>query len=252
MPTKTVVTSESKFFTEDGEEDDEEEEKDEEEEEEDQPESNPTKPKPSKSKSKPSDEASKSTLSPSKPTEPTTPTPTTTTTTTTGRLPFSTLDLSTPTTRALTDMHMDTMTPIQAKSIPVLLAGKDVLGAARTGSGKTLAFLLPAIEVLHRLKFKPMNGTGVIVITPTRELALQIFGVVRDLMKYHSQTFGIVIGGANRRAEEEKLVKGVNLLVATPGRLWDHLRVCLFYFRFWEMLNYIYIWALGYEGVREA
>lgn len=71
-------------------------------------------------------------------------------------------------------------------------------------------------------------------------------------MKYHSQTFGIVIGGANRRAEEEKLVKGVNLLVATPGRLWDHLRVCLFYFRFWEMLNYIYIWALGYEGVREA
>lgn len=252
MPTKTVVTSESKNFTEDGEEDDEEEEKDEEEEEEDQPESNPTKPKPSKSKSKPSDEASKSTLSPSKPTEPTTPTPTTTTTTTTGRLPFSTLDLSTPTTRALTDMHMDTMTPIQAKSIPVLLAGKDVLGAARTGSGKTLAFLLPAIEVLHRLKFKPMNGTGVIVITPTRELALQIFGVVRDLMKYHSQTFGIVIGGANRRAEEEKLVKGVNLLVATPGRLWDHLRVCLFYFRFWEMLNYIYIWALGYEGVREA
>ncbi len=63
-----------------------------------------------------------------------------------------------------------------------------------------------------------MNGTGIVVITPTRELALQIFGVVRDLMKYHSQTFGIVIGGANRRAEEEKLVKGVNLLVATPGR----------------------------------
>ncbi len=118
------------------------------------------------------------------------------------------------------------MTPVQAKSIPVLLAGKDVLGAARTGSGKTLAFLIPAVELLHRLKFKPMNGTGIIVVvTPTRELALQIFGVVRDLMKHHSQTFGIVIGGANRRAEEEKLVKGVNLLVATPGRLWDHLRV---------------------------
>lgn len=107
----------------------------------------------------------------------------------------------------------------------MLLAGKDVLGAARTGSGKTLAFLIPAVELLHRLKFKPMNGTGIIIITPTRELALQIFGVVRDLMKYHSQTFGIVIGGANRRAEEEKLVKGVNMLVATPGRLWDHLRV---------------------------
>lgn len=142
------------------------------------------------------------------------------------RLPFSTLDLSAPTVRALAEMGMETMTPVQAKSIPVLLAGKDVLGAARTGSGKTLAFLIPAVELLHRLKFKPMNGTGIIIITPTRELALQIFGVARDLMKYHSQTFGIVIGGANRRAEEEKLVKGVNLLVATPGRLWDHLRVC--------------------------
>jgi len=144
-----------------------------------------------------------------------------------GRLPFSTLELSSQTTRALSEMGMTHMTAVQAKSIPVLLAGKDVLGAARTGSGKTLAFLIPAIELLHRLKFKPMNGTGIIIITPTRELALQIFGVARDLMKYHSQTFGIVIGGANRRAEEEKLVKGVNLLVATPGRLWDHLRVCL-------------------------
>ena len=154
-----------------------------------------------------------------------TPTPAASGPAPTARLPFSTLDLSVPTTRALAEMGLETMTPVQAKSIPVLLAGKDVLGAARTGSGKTLAFLIPAVELLHRLKFKPMNGTGIVVITPTRELALQIFGVVRDLMKYHSQTFGIVIGGANRRAEEEKLVKGVNLLVATPGRLWDHLRV---------------------------
>lgn len=69
-------------------------------------------------------------------------------------------------------------------------------------------------------------GTGIIIVTPTRELALQIFGVAKDLMAtYHSQTFGIVIGGANRRAEAEKLEKGVNLLVATPGRLLDHLEV---------------------------
>ena len=68
-------------------------------------------------------------------------------------------------------------------------------------------------------------GTGIIIISPTRELALQIFGVAKDLMAHHSQTFGIVIGGANRRAEAEKLVKGVNLLVATPGRLLDHLEV---------------------------
>ena len=69
------------------------------------------------------------------------------------------------------------------------------------------------------------KGTGIIIISPTRELALQIFGVVKELMTAHSQTFGIVMGGANRRAEADKLVKGVNLIVATPGRLLDHLEV---------------------------
>ena len=64
-----------------------------------------------------------------------------------------------------------------------------------------------------------------IVISPTRELALQIFGVAKELMKYHTQTFGIIMGGANKRPEEEKLGKGVNLLIATPGRLLDHLQV---------------------------
>jgi ATP-dependent RNA helicase DDX18/HAS1 len=112
-----------------------------------------------------------------------------------------------------------------------LLAGKDVLGAAKTGSGKTLAFLIPAIEILSALRFKPRNGTGVIVVSPTRELALQIFGVARELMKHHSQTYGIVIGGANRKAEAEKLSKGVNLLIATPGRLLDHLLNTPFVFK---------------------
>lgn len=62
------------------------------------------------------------------------------------------------------------------------------------------------------------------MVSPTRELALQIFGVARELMAHHSQTYGIVIGGANRRAEAEKLAKGVNLIIATPGRLLDHLQ----------------------------
>ncbi|KAI4801055.1 DEAD-domain-containing protein, partial [Aureobasidium sp. EXF-8846] len=137
---------------------------------------------------------------------------------------FTDINLSDKTLKALDDMKFEKMTEIQARGIPPLLAGKDVLGAAKTGSGKTLAFLIPAIEMLHSLKFKPRNGTGVIVVSPTRELALQIFGVARELMAHHSQTFGIVIGGANRRAEAEKLVKGVNLLIATPGRLLDHLQ----------------------------
>ncbi|KAI1274449.1 P-loop containing nucleoside triphosphate hydrolase protein [Xylaria sp. FL0933] len=137
---------------------------------------------------------------------------------------FTELNLSERTLKAIQeDMKFETMTPIQRRAVPPLLAGRDVLGAAKTGSGKTLAFLIPAIEMLHSLRFKPRNGTGVIIVSPTRELALQIFQVATELMKHHSQTYGIVIGGANRGAEADKLSKGVNLLVATPGRLLDHL-----------------------------
>jgi ATP-dependent RNA helicase DDX18/HAS1 len=156
---------------------------------------------------------------------------------------FSELNLSEKTMKAIGEMGFTKMTEIQRRGIPPLLAGKDVLGAAKTGSGKTLAFIIPAIEMLSSLRFKPRNGTGVIVVTPTRELALQIFGVAREMMQNHSQTCeyppgkhgkqvseepeltclldGVVIGGANRRAEAEKLGKGVNLLIATPGRLLD-------------------------------
>ncbi|CAG8037682.1 unnamed protein product [Penicillium salamii] len=137
---------------------------------------------------------------------------------------FSELNLSENTMKGIRDMGFTKMTEIQQRTIPALLAGRDVLGAAKTGSGKTLSFLIPAIEMLQALRFKPRNGTGVLVVSPTRELALQIFGVARELMTHHSQTFGIVIGGANRRAEAEKLMKGVNLLIATPGRLLDHLQ----------------------------
>lgn len=145
---------------------------------------------------------------------------------TTGEEPqlFSELSLSPNLMKAIAEMGFTKLTEVQSKTIPPLLAGRDVLGAAKTGSGKTLAFLIPAIEMLTSLRFKPRNGTGAIIITPTRELALQIFGVARDLMAHHSQTLGIVMGGANRRSEEDKLSKGVNLLIATPGRLLDHLQ----------------------------
>ncbi|GBG92226.1 hypothetical protein CBR_g54769 [Chara braunii] len=137
---------------------------------------------------------------------------------------FDTLEVSELTKNAIKDLGFTNMTEVQARSIPQLLLGRDVLGAARTGSGKTLAFLIPAAELLYHAKFMPRNGTGVIIISPTRELAMQIYGVARDLFKYHSQTHGIVMGGANRRTEAEKLGKGVNLVVATPGRLLDHLQ----------------------------
>jgi len=124
----------------------------------------------------------------------------------------------------VTDMGFTHMTDIQAQTIPTLLEGRDLVGNAKTGSGKTLAFLIPAVELIYRLKFLPRNGTGVVIISPTRELSMQTFGVLRELLKHHDHTYGLVMGGANRATEMQKLEKGINILVATPGRLLDHLQ----------------------------
>lgn len=126
--------------------------------------------------------------------------------------------------KGISEMGFTQMTEIQAKSIPPLLEGRDLVGAARTGSGKTLAFLIPAIELIYKLRFMPRNGTGVIIISPTRELSMQTFGVLKELMAHHHHTYGLVMGGANRSVEAEKLRRGINILVASPGRLLDHLQ----------------------------
>jgi len=124
----------------------------------------------------------------------------------------------------IADMGFTHMTDIQAKTIPTLLEGRDLVGNAKTGSGKTLAFLIPAVQLIYQLKFLPRNGTGVVIISPTRELSMQTFGVLRELLKHHDHTYGLVMGGANRATEMQKLEKGINILVATPGRLLDHLQ----------------------------
>merc|ERR1719334_1892966 len=141
---------------------------------------------------------------------------------------FESLDgkVSAHTLKAIKEMGYTHMTEIQAQSIPPLLEGRDILAAARTGSGKTLGFLIPAIELIYKLKFMPRNGTGVMILSPTRELAMQTFGVLRELMQFHSHTFGLIMGGTDRKTEAAKLVKGVNILVATPGRLLDHMQNC--------------------------
>lgn len=136
---------------------------------------------------------------------------------------FASLNVDDGIKKAIAEMGFETMTEIQAKSIPALLHGKDVSGSAKTGSGKTLAFLVPAVQLLYEAKYKPRNGTGVIVLTPTRELALQIYGVAVALMKNYSQTVALIIGGGSLQAERNKLANGVNLIIATPGRLLDHL-----------------------------
>ncbi|CAB3375211.1 Hypothetical predicted protein [Cloeon dipterum] len=126
--------------------------------------------------------------------------------------------------KGIAEMGFTEMTEIQAKSIPPLLEGRDLVGSAKTGSGKTLAFLIPAVELIYKMHFMPRNGAGVVIISPTRELAMQTYGVLRELMKYHQHTYGLIMGGANRQAEAKNLGRGVNIIVATPGRLLDHLQ----------------------------
>ncbi|KAI0049515.1 DEAD-domain-containing protein [Auriscalpium vulgare] len=135
---------------------------------------------------------------------------------------FSDLPLSDMTKRGLKKAFFVDMTEIQAQSLPVSLKGKDVLGAARTGSGKTLAFLIPVLEILYRRKWGPQDGLGALIISPTRELAVQIFEVLRSIGGYHSFSAGLVIGGKNLKDERERLSR-MNILVATPGRLLQHM-----------------------------
>lgn len=97
-----------------------------------------------------------------------------------------------------------------------------MLGAARTGSGKTLAFLIPMLEKLYRLKWGPNDGLGALVISPTRELAIQIFEVLRKMGCSHNFSAGLVIGGKDLKQEQDRLSR-MNILVATPGRLLQHM-----------------------------
>ena len=137
---------------------------------------------------------------------------------------FKELNLSEQTLKAIDGLGFKTLTEIQARSIPHIMNGRDVLGQAKTGSGKTMAFMIPAVELLNKARFTQNKGTGVLILSPTRELAMQNYKWARDLLQYHSKTHGVVIGGAKRSSEAHMLKKGVNLLVATPGRLLDHLQ----------------------------
>lgn len=113
---------------------------------------------------------------------------------------FSSLtSMSDLTLKGLAEMGFTQMTRIQAEAIPHLLEAKDVVACAKTGSGKTLAFVIPAVELMYKTKFKPKNGTGVIILSPTRELSIQIHGVLKEVLKYHSLTHGLIIGGMKKR-----------------------------------------------------
>ena len=136
---------------------------------------------------------------------------------------FSDMKLTTTTVDCLKSQGFIIATEVQEKVIPVTKKGRDIMCTAKTGSGKTLAFLIPALEILVRTDFKQNQGIGIIVITPTRELALQIYDVAKEIFFLAHKKCGVIIGGGYRKKEAKKLIKGVNILIATPGRLLDHL-----------------------------
>ena len=136
---------------------------------------------------------------------------------------FTELDLSRPLQEAISGLGYEETTPIQTQAIPPGLQGYDIVGSAQTGTGKTLAFLLPALERLPRDQTKTRNPR-VVILEPTRELVIQVAGETRKLAARTSLRSVPVYGGAGMRKQTDRLRRGVDVVVATPGRLMDHMR----------------------------
>ncbi|XP_012510161.1 PREDICTED: probable ATP-dependent RNA helicase DDX27 [Propithecus coquereli] len=140
-------------------------------------------------------------------------------------LSFQDMNLSRPLLKAITAMGFKQPTPIQKACIPVGLLGKDICACAATGTGKTAAFSLP---VLERLIYKPRQApvTRVLVLVPTRELGIQVHSVTRQLAQFCSITTCLAVGGLDVKSQEAALRAAPDILIATPGRLIDHLHNC--------------------------
>ena len=134
---------------------------------------------------------------------------------------FTELGLSKPLQRAVAEQGYDTPSPIQAQAIPAVLSGKDVMAAAQTGTGKTAGFTLPILEILSRGKPVKFNSARALILTPTRELAAQVEASVMTYGKYMNLRSAVVFGGVKINPQMQKLRRGVDILVATPGRLLD-------------------------------
>jgi len=140
---------------------------------------------------------------------------------------FSNLSLAEPLARAVAEMGYETMTPIQEQAIPVVLLGKDVMGAAQTGTGKTAAFTLPLLQRMMKHEnastSPARHPVRALVLLPTRELAVQVAEQVKLYAKYTNLNSAVVFGGMDMKPQTLELKKGVEVLVATPGRLLDHI-----------------------------
>ena len=131
---------------------------------------------------------------------------------------FKDLNLSKQLNQAIEDLGLDIPTPIQSEAYPVILSGKDVVGIAQTGTGKTFAYLLP---LLKELKFSKEIHPRILILVPTRELVLQVLEQVESLSKYTQVRVQGVYGGTNMNTQSRAVAAGMDILVATPGRLYD-------------------------------
>src|ERR1700741_304588 len=134
---------------------------------------------------------------------------------------FEDLGLTPDTLKAVTESGYTIPTPIQEQAIPVVLMGRDVLGVAQTGTGKTAAFTMPMIDILADGRSKARMPRS-LIIAPTRELAAQIADNFIKYGKYHPLSLALLIGGESMGDQEKALERGVDVLIATPGRLLDH------------------------------
>lgn len=131
---------------------------------------------------------------------------------------FNDLNLNTPLYNALEDLGFVTPTPIQSESFSVLASGKDVVGIAQTGTGKTLAYMLP---ILRNLKYSQQDNPRVLVLVPTRELVVQVVSEIEKFSKYINNRVLGVYGGTNINTQKQAVAQGQDIIVATPGRLYD-------------------------------
>ena len=140
---------------------------------------------------------------------------------------FNTLPLDPTLLRAVAESGYTAMTPIQAKAIPIVLAGRDVMGAAQTGTGKTAAFTLPLLQKMLRHQSASMSPARhpvrALVLAPTRELADQVADNVKKYAKHSLLRSAVVFGGIDMKPQTLQLKRGVEVLIATPGRLLDHI-----------------------------
>ena len=135
---------------------------------------------------------------------------------------FKELNLIEPIMHAVAEKGYVTPTPIQEQAIPPALEGRDLMGCAQTGTGKTAAFTLPILQLLSaRPRTKGRRPIKALVLTPTRELAIQIDECCRDYARYTDLRHCVIFGGVNQRPQVDALQRGIDLLVATPGRLLD-------------------------------